>query len=144
MYHSKTQQIIDINMKKIFILLAGIFLMTGCTLDREPETDLADSNFWKSETDLRGACNKLYIDLPGFSHDQRSEELEGKSQNGVSSGNRSVPGTASDWSDPYEKIAVCNNIIAKGKNVPVEQTIKDRWLAEAFFFRAYHIIPCQL
>ena len=51
MYHSKTQQIIDINMKKIFILLAGIFLMTGCTLDREPETDLADSNFWKSETD---------------------------------------------------------------------------------------------
>ena len=53
MYHSKTQQIIDINMKKIFILLAGIFLMTGCTLDREPETDLADSNFWKSETDLR-------------------------------------------------------------------------------------------
>ena len=138
MYHSKTQQIIDINMKKIFILLAGIFLMTGCTLDREPETDLADSNFWKSETDLRGACNKLYIDLPGFSHDQRSEELEGKSQNGVSSGNRSVPGTASDWSDPYEKIAVCNNIIAKGKNVPVEQTIKDRWLAEAFFFRAYH------
>ena len=52
-------------MKKIYSLLISALLVTGCTLDREPETSLADNNFWTSETFLRGACNRLYIDLPG-------------------------------------------------------------------------------
>ena len=67
-------------MKKIYSLLISALLVTGCTLDREPETSLADNNFWTSETFLRGACNRLYIDLPGFSHDKRSDELVGPNQ----------------------------------------------------------------
>ncbi|WP_294608825.1 RagB/SusD family nutrient uptake outer membrane protein [uncultured Bacteroides sp.] len=125
-------------MKKIYLLLMATLLVVGCTLDREPETSLADPNFWKSEKDLRGACNRLYIDLPGFSHDKRSDELVGPNQDGVSSGNRSVPGTSGDWTDPYKKIAVCNNIITKGETVPVSEEARNRWMAEAYFFRAYH------
>ncbi len=125
-------------MKKIYLLLIATLLVVGCTLDREPETSLADPNFWKSEKDLRGACNRLYIDLPGFSHDKRSDELVGPNQDGVSSGNRSVPGTSGDWTDPYKKIAVCNNIITKGETVPVSEEARNRWMAEAYFFRAYH------
>lgn len=126
-------------MKKIYSLLFSALLLTNCTLDREPETSMADNNFWTSESFLRGACNRLYIDLPGFSHDKRSDELVGTNQDGVSSGNRSVPGTSSDWTDPYNKIGRCNNIISKaGASESFSQDVKDRWMAEAYFFRAYH------
>lgn len=124
--------------KIVSFFITTVLVLSGCTLDREPETTLADNNFWKSETDLRGACNKLYKDLPGFVNDFRSEELRDKSQNGISSGNRSVSGTSGDWTDPYKRIGVCNNIIAKSEGASVETARKNRWAAEAYFFRAYN------
>ncbi len=125
-------------MKNYIYLLAMCLIAGSCTLDRMPETDLADTNFWQSETDLRGACNRLYVDLPGFSHDMRSEELVGPNQNSISSGNRTTPSTSDDWTDPYDKIGRCNNILTKGENAPLTEAQKNRWLAEAHFFRAYH------
>lgn len=126
-------------MKKIFSLIISALLVTSCTLDRDPETTLTDKDFWTSETFLRGACNRFYIDLPGFSHDMRSDELVGTNQDGVSSGNRSVPGTSSDWTDPYNKIGRCNNVIIKAEaSDKLSRAVKDRWTAEARFFRAYH------
>lgn len=112
--------------------------LVSCELDRLPETTLSDNNFWQSETDLRGACNKLYVDLPGFSHDTRADDVIGTAANSTSSGNWSVPSTASDWTGPYKKIAVANNIIQKGENSPLTDAQKNRWVAEAYFFRAYH------
>ena len=130
-------------MKKIYLLLTSAILCLGsCSLDREPETTLSDVNFWRSETDLRGACNRLYIDLPGFltgrGHDLRSEELIGTTPDDISSGSRNVPEESTDWSDPYNKIGVCNNIIIKGGQAPIDESARNRWLAEAYFFRAYY------
>ncbi len=127
-------------MKKIYtyLFMAAALTFTGCSLDMEPETDLTDNGFWQSATDLRGACNYLYIDLPGFSHDLRSEELVGPNQNSISSGNRTTPNTSSDWTNPYDKIGRCNNILAKGATMDLNEEEKNRWLAEAHFFRAYH------
>lgn len=126
-------------MKKILLFsILAVIGLNGCQLDREPETVLTDTNFWKSETDFRGACNRLYIDLPGFGHDYRSDEIIGTSQNGISSGNRTVPGTSSDWTDPYNRIGVANNIIKKISASSQSEAIKNRWLAEAYFFRAYN------
>lgn len=132
-------------MKKIIIksiyvagAVCGMMLLTGCELDRLPETTLADNTFWQSETDLRGACNKLYVDLPGFDHDRRADDIIGTSANGTSSGNWSLPSTSSDWTNPYNRIGVCNNIIAKGSVAPLTDAQKNRWMAEAYFFRAFH------
>ena len=118
--------------------MAAAMAFTGCSLDMDPETDLTDDYFWKSEAHLRGACNYLYIDLPGFSHDMRSEELVGPNQNSISSGNRTTPNTSSDWTDPYEKIGRCNKIIIQGEAMTLNAAEKNRWIAEARFFRAYH------
>lgn len=111
-------------------------------MDRETETTLSDINFWRSETDLRGACNRLYIDLPGFltgrGHDLRSDEMIGTTPDEISSGSRNIPEKSTDWSDPYNKIGVCNNIIIKGEQTPIDEDIRNRWLAEARFFRAYY------
>lgn len=130
-------------MKKIFLLLTtAIFCFSNCSLDRETETTLSDINFWRSETDLRGACNRLYIDLPGFltgrGHDLRSDEMIGTTPDEISSGSRNIPEKSTDWSDPYNKIGVCNNIIIKGEQTPIDEDIRNRWLAEARFFRAYY------
>lgn len=118
--------------------LCGMMMLTGCELDRLPETTLADNTFWQSETDLRGACNKLYVDLPGFDHDRRADDLIGTAANGTSSGNWSLPSTSGDWTNPYNRIGVCNNIITKGSVAPLTDAQKNRWIAEAYFFRAYH------
>ncbi len=128
--------------KKIYSLLICAVLASSCSLDREPETTLTDPTFWRTESDLRGACNRLYIDLPGFldgrGHDLRSEELIGNTPDLISSGNRSVPEKAEDWTQPYNYIGVCNNIVVKGEKMTIAEAGKNRWIAEARFFRAYH------
>lgn len=128
--------------KKIYSLLICAILVSSCSLDREPETKLTDPDFWKTEAHLRGACNRLYIDLPGFltgrGHDLRSEELIGNTPDLVSSGNRNIPEKSEDWTSPYDCIGVCNNIIIKGGAMAIDENIKNRWVAEASFFRAYH------
>ena len=120
-------------MKKIYtyLFMAAAMAFSGCSLDMEPETDLTDNGFWQSATDLRGACNYLYIDLPGFSHDMRSEELVGPNQFRISSGNRTTPNTSSDWTNPYEKIGRCNKIITEimrgrdSREVVIQQCYQD-------------------
>ena len=119
-------------------IVCGMMSLTSCELDRLPETTLADNTFWQSETDLRGACNKLYVDLPGFSHDTRADDIIGTAANATSSGSWSIPATSGDWTNAYQKIFVCNNIIEKGGNAPLTDAQKNRWLAEAYFFRAFH------
>lgn len=120
-----------------WILVALLFLI-GCDLTREPETTFTDNSFWKTETDLRGACNRLYNLLGGFSHDTRSDELVKTSADDVSSGNRSVPSTSGNWTDPYYRIFTANNIIGKGGKAELSDEVKNRWLAEAYFFRAFY------
>jgi len=131
------------HMKKIIyisILLCTIGF-SGCDdlLDVKPGSELTDDNFWKSEADLKGACNKLYFDLKGWENDARSDEFVGNSANGVSNGNRTVPGTSDDdWTNPYKWIFTANNIIEKTEESPLPENTRNRWKAEAHFFRAYH------
>jgi hypothetical protein len=127
-------------MKKIlFILIASMLLFASCELDRLPETTLTDVAFWKTENDLRGACNRLYEQLGGFSHDKRSDELVGTSADDTSSGSRSIPSEDNtNWRDPYRKIYISNNILLKADGAPIADNVKNRWLAEARFFRAYN------
>ena len=126
------------NKKIVLFLITVSLLVISCDLNREPEDTLADTSFWKTETDLRGACTRLYNLLDGFSHDTRSDELVKTSADDISSGQRTVPSTSGNWSDPYYRIFTANNIILKGAGVNISESIKNRYLAEAYFFRAYY------
>lgn len=126
------------NKKIVLFLITVSLLVISCDLNREPEDTLADTSFWKTETDLRGACTRLYNLLDGFSHDTRSDELVKTSADDISSGQRTVPSTSGNWSDPYYRIFTANNIILKGAGANVSESIKNRYLAEAYFFRAYY------
>jgi hypothetical protein len=120
------------------LMLLSILFFASCNLTMEPETTFTDNSFWKTETDLRGACNRLDTLLVGFSHDTRSDELVKTSADDISSGNWTIPSTSDNWTDPYKRIFTANNIIGKGSKAELSDAIKNRWLAEAYFFRAYY------
>ncbi|MCD8032452.1 MAG: RagB/SusD family nutrient uptake outer membrane protein [Bacteroides sp.] len=127
-------------MKKIYYPIFAsvmLFLIAGCDLDRYPETTLADTNFWKSESDLKGACNRLYNLLAGFEIDTRADDLY-NGNNDISSGNRTVPNESGNWTDPYYRIQTANIILEKSADMELSEEVLNRYHAEARFFRAYH------
>lgn len=129
-------------MKKIFYISAlfSVMLLAGCDdlLDVTPGSELTDNGFWKSAKDFEGACNKLYYDLEGWSNDARADEFVANAASTISNGMRNIGETSDDYKKPYSYIYVANNIIDKGMKSAVEESTRDRWLAEAYFFRAYH------
>ncbi len=130
-------------MKKIifiFSLCCMAVAWTGCDslLDVTPKTDFSDADFWKSETDLKGACVRLYQQLPFTIQDMRADEWVSRNANATSMGSRPIPTTAADWADPYQRIFTANNIIEKAVNATVDERVLNRYLGEAYFFRAWY------
>ena len=129
-----------------YILLGALTLsVTACDLDMVPETTMTDSSYWKTEGDLRGACNRFYEQMngnndlgDGFKHDYRSDELTTGGANSISSGNVQVPSTNGAWTDAYWRIFIANNIIEKAKRADVTEDVLNKYLAEARFFRGYY------
>jgi len=130
-------------MKKIlfiFSLCYMAFVWTGCDdlLNVTPKTDFSDVDFWKSETDLKGASVRLYQQLPFTLHDRRADEWVNRNTDAISMGSRVIPTTSADWTDPYQRIFTANNIIEKAADAPVDERIRNRYLGEARFFRAWN------
>lgn len=124
----------------IFLSLLAALLYSGCDLDRFPETEFADTDFWNTEGDLMNAANRLYQTLDGYYPlDNRADESVNQNVDAVSSGQRTVPNTSGDnWNEPYDNIFTANNILEKGVKAKVSDEIKNRYFAEARFFRAYN------
>ncbi len=133
-------------MNKIYkyILFSAAFLpMASCGLDMVPESTMTDAAYWKSEGDLRGACNRFYEQMngnndlgTGFSHDYRSDELSNNGRaNDISTGSRTVPSESGSWTDAYWRIFIANNILEKAPQAAVTEDVLNKYLAEARFFR---------
>lgn len=126
---------------KILILPILIILVTvscNMNLDRLPETNLSDQAFWNTEDNFKAACNQLYtfVSGPAIVYDDcRSDFASPIALNNISDGSRVTPSTSSDWDTPYKLIFTANKIIEKSDNADFPS--KDRWIAEARFWRAY-------
>lgn len=120
------------------LILASTLIMGSCELDRFPESEFSDVSFWNTETDLINAANRMYQQLPGFALDNRADDNVNQGVNQISAGNRSIPSTDGNWSDAYDRIFTANNILEKGVKANVTDAIKNRYFAEARFFRAYN------
>lgn len=135
-------------MNRIFgfsLLAAMLITMGSCSLNMKPESTMTDAAYWKTEGDLRGACNRFYEQMngnndlgTGFSHDYRSDELSNNGKaNSTSAGSWQVPSTNGAWTDAYWRIFIANNIIEKAPRADVSEYVLNKYLAEARFFRAY-------
>ncbi|MGF1923502.1 MAG: RagB/SusD family nutrient uptake outer membrane protein [Bacteroidia bacterium] len=122
----------------ISTVIAAIVGLTSCEkLDRVPETNFSDVAFWNTETDLITASNRLYQQLGGHGPDNRADDNTNQAINTISTGARGIPSTDGNWSGPYDMIFTANNILEKGGKAKVTEAIKNRYFAEARFFRAY-------
>lgn len=129
-----------------YILLGVLaFTVTSCELDMEPETTVTDASYWKTENDLRGACNRFYEQMngnndlgDGFKHDYRSDELTTGGANSTSAGSWLIPSTNGAWTDAYWRIFIANNILQKASRADVSEEVLNKYLAEARFFRGYY------
>lgn len=111
----------------------------GCNLDRWPETEMSERNFWNltSESDFEYAANYLYARQPHTWADMRGDDLRRRNYpDDVSAGTRKVPATSSDWTDPYKMIFAANRIIEHAPEAGTTGNHIDRYVAEAHFFRA--------
>ena len=122
----------------IYILTAAVLIGSCKKIDRLPETDFGDADFWNTENDLINASNRLYQELDGDWIDNRADDAVNQGgPNEISTGNRSIPNTSGDWNDRYDEIFTANNIIEKAPRAKVTDAVKNRYIAEAKFFRAY-------
>ncbi|TDE18186.1 RagB/SusD family nutrient uptake outer membrane protein [Dyadobacter psychrotolerans] len=131
-------------MKKILYKIPVLLLIVSllaCDVERLPETQISDASFWKSEADIKAAANYLYTFLPGFTEDEVwSDNAYGTQSDPISDGTRLAPATSADYTAPYQLIRAANNIIEKVPPAPVTDAIKNRYIGEARFYRAYGYI----
>lgn len=120
------------------LFLTALALFSSCNkLDLKPETQFSDADYWNTESDLMNAANRLYQQLQGNWIDNRADDNVNQNANTISNGSRTVPNTSSDWNDRYDAIFTANNILEKGVKAKVSDDIRNRYFAEARFFRAY-------
>ena len=121
----------------LYIITVALFFSACMKIDRLPETEIPDTGFWNTENDLISATNRLYQELDGDWVDNRADDAVNTSPNAVSTGARSVPNTSGDWNERYDEIFTANNILEKGVRAKVTDAVRNRYFAEARFFRAY-------
>ncbi|MGB8193941.1 MAG: RagB/SusD family nutrient uptake outer membrane protein, partial [Chitinophagaceae bacterium] len=120
------------------IFLAAAFIISSCKVDRFPESEFSDTDFWNTEADLINASNRMYQQLDANWIDNRGDDAVNQGgPNNISNGNRNVPNTSADWNDRYDEIFTANNILEKAGRANIAEAIRNRYFAEARFFRAY-------
>ena len=142
-----------LNIKTILIILV-IGLWSCDVVNITPESDLADSNFWKTQGDAQSALTATYNSLQktvGQNYftdfiDFRSDAVVVPMELGWGTSNdfqiRQNQIAASDlfvtiWSSYYSGIARANNLIAHVTNMELANVAeKNRILGEAYFLRA--------
>ena len=118
--------------------LAACLVLGSCKIDRFPETSFSDTDFWNTESDLINAANRLYEQLDANWIDNRADDAVNQGgPNNISNGTRIVPNTSGDWTDRYFEIFTANNIIEKAPRANVTDAVRNRYVGEARFFRAY-------
>lgn len=149
-------------MKKIIIAILIALTLTNCSdsyLERPSLTQIAENNFWKSESDAYLALNAAYSSLqarslyggnlngfqgyPAFdcigdnAYNQFEWEGPGEFMEGIV--NPANGPILSQWNGLYQGIARVNLIIANVKNAPdslIPVASKNSLLGQAYFLRA--------
>lgn len=128
-------------MKKIYLLImTGFILLFGCdnVLDKFPLDEVSSDVFWLSENDFKLAANDLYGGI-GISTIIDVNSIDYYNGSTVSNGTLQASNTDGDfWSNAYTRIRRANDLVENAVSSPVEESIKNRYVGEARFFRAFY------
>ena len=139
-------------MKKIYILFFISLLFLGCEeLDRQPLTTLGEATFWQSDDDAEKGVNGIYNTL---AHNQMYENFflhtdaispnlfsvwsykhileisEGRGYDASSNYPKWI------WGKCYEGIVRANQVLTHVPEIEMDESLKNRFMAEARFLRA--------
>ena len=145
-------------MKKIFILFGLLGGLFGCeVLNQQPESNFTPTNFYKNADDAKAAVSavydplnsqNLYAQVMWILQDQATDDAEWG--NGRSTANQPkndldkytfTPATntfQSIWTTVYQAINRANTVIARVPDIPMDNDLKARYIAEAKFMRGFY------
>lgn len=134
----------------IYILTTIMALLPACNddfLERPPLDTLTNENFWQSETHLVSAANALYTAMNGKDVLNVFEAMGEMAPWAITTAYRTIGGGnyATDitqinniWVRAYYNIGRCNYFLNNYQRaVKVSEKTRERYAAEAYFFRAY-------
>lgn len=137
-------------MKRLLFILLCTALLAGCRKLDQPNTrEFTDEAYWRDEQDALDALTSCYENMSNDGHFFGDEALSdnafvsGSGFSGVSliaagSYDPTIGRVREEWGYRYSCIRKCNNVILNIDRVPsMDETLKQRILAEARFIRAY-------
>ena len=136
--------------KAYALLLAGV-LAVSCNdafLDRYPMDQITDENFWQTEEHVKSVANTFTASLRGKYWLNMTEAMADSAPWAVTTAFRTIGGGnyATDisqintiWDESYTYIGRTNSYLANYQRaVNVSDEVKERYAAEAYFYRAYN------
>lgn len=143
-------------MKKILIIVTAMFLFTSCNNDFDiaNPNEITDESFWETQSDAIAGVNACYSTLhrSGFSrwqpmlYDLRADvgasyspwaDLANALNNFIQPDSNFGP-IAATYHDNYIGVNRANQVLANVPNIQMDETLKNRILGEAYFFRGLH------
>jgi len=137
-------------MKKYIFITTLILVLTSCNdafLERDPLDTLTNENFWQTEDHVISAANALYSALKGKDILNLFESMGESAPWSVTTAYRTIGGGnyATDisqingiWVSAYYNIGRCNYFLNNyNRATTVSKSIRERYAAEAYFFRTY-------
>ncbi len=138
-------------MKKATYIASILALLVSCNddfLERAPLDQISDGNFWQSEEHMKSAANVFTASLQGKYWLNMTEIMAESAPWAVTTAFRTIGGGnyATDisqlntiWVDCYENIGRTNYFLNNYQRAEtVSENIRERYAAEAYFYRAYN------
>lgn len=148
------------NTRNIIVAWVAMILLTlsSCSesfLDVPPQGEQAGETFWTSEADATAGVNAIYGNLRSWNNTAfpaiaiesigADEAEKGSIANDATFLNNfdNFSVTSTDgvlggfWEGQYQNINLCNQVIENIAAIPMDQTLKSRYIGEAKFVRAY-------
>lgn len=148
----------SLTVKTMAVMMAFIFASISCSdefLDVSPQGAQPEEQFWVNEADATKAVNAMYANLRGWTQvafaamaveSLGSDESEKGSDPGDAAflnafDNFTVTSTegqlADFWGGQYQSINLANQVITNIPAINMSTSLRDRYIAEAKFIRAY-------
>lgn len=149
----------DRHLAATICLTAALLVVAGCGdefLDVSPQGEQPSEQFWVSGDDATRAVNAMYANLRGWPQ----VAFAAIAIESLGSDNAEKGSTASDaaflnnfdnytasstegqildfWTGQYQSINLANQVLDNVPNIEMDPTLKERYLAEAKFVRAYN------
>jgi hypothetical protein len=127
-------------MKKIFIYIFLAAVLISCKredfLDRFPPDAINENTFFKNEVDLQLYLNRFYDQLPveRFGLDDNSDDFVPGTPDVLLAGQLIVPSTGGGWD--WAQVRQVNYFLSQYHKVNINMALKQKYAAEARFFRA--------